>query len=91
MLDLNQLLNIYLKLNLGDFKILVAGGSNALGYTNNVEIIDIETTRSNCPNFPVLPVYGYGKIGLFGYNNNPMVCGGYYVGNYYKYVCFILK
>ena len=55
---------------------MVAGGSNAIEVTNIVEIVDLETTRSNCPNFPLLPRVGYTAAGTFV--DHPMVCGGYF-------------
>ena len=65
---------------------MVAGGNTATGETNAVEIIDLETTQSKCPNFPVLPKIGYGQSGQFGYKNNPLVCGGSSANIYDKFV-----
>ena len=74
-----------IKIISGDFKILVAGGDTATGSTSNVEIIDLETTRSNCSNLQLMPNIAYGLSGYFGYNNNPLVCGGVY--SKYAYFC----
>jgi hypothetical protein len=60
---------------------MVAGGTSAtssIGVTNIVEIIDLETTKSNCPNFPTLPHLGYALAGSFVDNDHPIVCGGNY-------------
>ena len=62
---------------LGDFKILVTGGYRATGVNNFVEIIDLETTKSNCPDFPVLPQVGYGAAGALVENAHPIICGGF--------------
>ncbi len=63
---------------IGDFKILVAGGITDTGATSKVEVIDLETTKSNCSNLPSLPRVGYGSSGFFGYNDTAIICGGYY-------------
>ena len=83
-LYITPIVNLTLKLLLGDYKILIAAGDTATGKTNSVEIIDLETTRSNCSNFPLLPRTGYALSGYFGYNNSPLVCGGIY----YKYASY---
>ncbi len=56
---------------------MVTAGYRATGVNNIVEIIDLETTKSNCPDFPVLPRLGYGAVGAFADNAHPIVCGGY--------------
>jgi hypothetical protein len=56
---------------------LVTAGYRATGVNSFVEIIDLETTKSNCPDFPVLPRLGYGAAGTFADNAHPIVCGGY--------------
>jgi hypothetical protein len=61
----------------GDFKVMVTSGNTANGASDTVEIIDLETTRSNCQNFPLLPSDGRGGSGAFVDNAHPIVCGGY--------------
>jgi hypothetical protein len=56
---------------------MVAGGVNTIGVTSIVEIIDLETTKSNCANFPLLPRVGFGEAGTFVGNDHPIVCGGW--------------
>jgi hypothetical protein len=56
---------------------MVAGGVNTIGVTSIVEIIDVETTKSNCANFPLLPRVGFGGAGTFFDNDHPIVCGGW--------------
>jgi hypothetical protein len=77
----------------GDFKILIAGGYSINGYTDAVEVIDLETTMSNCTNFPPLPRAASGPTGQFGYKDKPLICGGYSAGIYDKCVdnLFILS
>ena len=67
---------------------MAGGGDTAIGLTKNVEIIDLETTKSNCPNLPFLPKAGYGQMGHFVYKSNPLVCGGYYNSAYYKFALY---
>jgi|FrelakmetLWP11LW_1041352.scaffolds.fasta_scaffold331271_1 hypothetical protein len=56
---------------------MIAGGINSIEITNIVEIIDLETTKSICSNFPALPRIGYTALGLFVDNDHPIVCGGF--------------
>jgi hypothetical protein len=59
---------------------MVVGGDSSLGTSNYVEIVDIESTRTNCPSLPSLPIRSYQLLGTFGYNESAIVCGGYYGG-----------
>ncbi len=62
---------------------MIAGGSNDIEITNVVEIINLETTKSNCLNFPLLPRVGFGAAGAFVDNDHPIVCGGWNPTNLY--------
>ena len=45
-------------------------------YSNHIEIIDLASNTSICPEFPVFPrklAYAYGGL---GYNNGLIICGG---------------
>ena len=75
---------------------MVAGGNKATTNTNNnknniVEIIDLETTKSNCPNFPALPQAVFGAAGAFVDNANPIVCGGFDSTIFYKYMSILIS
>ena len=70
---------------------MVAGGCRATGLYDVAEIIDLETTKSKCPNFPVLPQAGYGACGTFVDNAHPIVCGGYdSITGCDKYIAFLI-
>jgi hypothetical protein len=56
---------------------MIGGGYSTLGVTATAEIIDLETTKSNCLNFPLLPRGGFGSAGAFVDNDHPIVCGGF--------------
>ena len=55
------------------FKVMVLGGNAG---TNNVEIIDLETTSSICPKPSKLPIMLSGATALLDTNSKPIVCGG---------------
>jgi hypothetical protein len=56
---------------------MVGGGINEIGVFDILEIIDLETTKSNCANFPPLPLRGIGASGFFVDDDHPIVCGGW--------------
>jgi hypothetical protein len=69
---------------------MVGGGNNDIGVFDIVEIIDLETTKSNCANVPVLPCGVIGASGFFVDNDHPIVCGGWNdVTKFVKYVGLI--
>jgi hypothetical protein len=57
-------------------KILVGGGSTSAGVTNEVEIIDLETSSTICQNVEDFPTAFYGAIGGLAVEDKPLVCGG---------------
>ena len=67
---------------------MVAGGryisGSSLVVLDNVEIIDIESTRSSC-SFSSLPMHSFGLLGFFDFNENAVVCGGHDGSTPYKY------
>ncbi len=57
---------------------MITSGNTAIGVSDSVEIIDLETSKSNCPNFPPLPLGVTGASGFFVDNDHPIVCGGFH-------------
>ena len=55
-----------------------------------MEIVDLETDVSNCPNPSVYPHVVYNPMGIFGFQDKPIVCGGYDSVNMYG-DCFLLQ
>ena len=69
---------------------MVTSGNTAIGVSDTVEIIDLETTKSNCANFPSLPPGGIGASGFFVDSDHPIVCGGFSPENgIVKYITII--
>ena len=70
---------------------MVIGGSRAGAFSGAVEIIDLETTMSNCLLFTPLPTLMYSGMGYFGHNNTAIVCGGLSTTNTVDNRCYILS
>ncbi len=74
--------------SLGFTKLLVAVGKTESGKNNEVEIIDLETSLSNCSSLEDFPLPTYAAIGGLEFNNNPAICGGRRSYNNYSRECF---
>ena len=57
---------------------MVALGSATGGPTNNVEIIDLESSETSCSNFPAYPFVADRAKGDLGFQEAPLICGGGY-------------
>jgi hypothetical protein len=69
----------YKKFDLGYTKLLVG-----TGYTyKEVEIVDLESSISNCSNLKDFPESTNSAVGGLEFNENPIICGGAY-----KQECF---
>jgi hypothetical protein len=55
---------------------MVAGGSAISGYTDSVEIVDLESTKSNCGKLASLPAKVFAPTGILGDDGKAVVCGG---------------
>ncbi len=64
---------------------MVVGG---LELPKLVEIIDLESTSSKCSFVSQFPINLFGQMGYFGFQNNPLVCGG---GNPQVKECYVYK
>lgn len=80
----------YLKINplyeknyLGYTKLLVGVGATISGKYTNVELIDLESSASNCSSLKDFPQYTAGAIGGLDFSDSPVICGGGY-----KQECF---
>jgi hypothetical protein len=82
----NFILAIFLA---GYSKILVATGESMSGYTNDIEIIDLELTA--CENLPNFPSSISQQIGGLGFTKKPYLCGGHIWPNQLPKNCFTLK
>ena len=71
---------------LGHTKLLVGVGITESGKGTEVEIIDLETSLSNCSNLKDFPQSTYRAIGGLEFNDNPVICGGVYTQE-----CFSLQ
>ena len=58
-------------------KLLVGVGIGNLGYTNNIEIIDLGSSSTSCQDLANFPRSIEGPIGGLKFNRNPIICGGY--------------
>jgi len=67
-------------------KLLVGAGETESAKDIEVEIIDLESSSSNCSNLKDFPKATHGAISGLDFNDNPVICGGY--GNRYKQECF---
>jgi len=67
-------------------KILIGAGETESAKDIEVEIIDLESSSSNCSNLKDFPKATHGAISGLDFNDNPVICGGY--GNRYKQECF---
>jgi hypothetical protein len=42
-----------------------------------IDVIDLESSFTNCSAVPAFPNKTYGAFGGLGFNSSPVVCGGY--------------
>ena len=58
-------------------KLLICGGKNTSGETDNCEVINLDSSSATtCKNPPNLPPAVYGAIGGLGHREKPIICGG---------------
>jgi hypothetical protein len=68
-------------------KLLVVGGRTSNGYTNEVEIIDLETSSTTCANAAKYPTAIESPVGCLKERSHPLICGGHP----YNKDCFLLN
>jgi hypothetical protein len=61
---------------LGFTKLLVGLGQTSNGYTNQFELIDLETPSSKCKAVPAYPLEVGTAMGGLGADEKPIICGG---------------
>ena len=61
----------------GYTKLMVAVGYTIQGFSDKVEIIDLENPISTCTDLPKYPMQVDRVVGTLGQNENPIICGGY--------------
>jgi hypothetical protein len=72
-------------------KLLVGLGFSMSGLTNNIEIIDLESELTTCQNLTNFPLELRGSFGGLGFQDKPMICGGYNSSAKYSDKCFSLE
>ena len=76
--------------NAGNFKVMVAGGMlTGTVASNVVNVVDLESTSTNCSTVAAFPSRSYGSFGGLGFDSGPIVCGGYFTTSSNK--CFSMK
>ncbi len=65
---------------------MVGGGRTNAGITDDVEIIDLETSSTICQNVEKFPTAFYGAIGGLAVDNKPLICGGNLLSNECHYL-----
>ncbi len=63
------------------------GGRTSSGNTNEVEIIDLETSSTTCANAASYPIAIEGATAVLKDNSSPIICGGYP----YNKDCYLLN
>jgi hypothetical protein len=58
-------------------KLLIGLGGESGRFTDTVEIIDLESSSPTCQNLPSFPLATLGSFGGLGFQDQPMICGGY--------------
>ena len=57
--------------------MLVGAGTNwPSGTTNDVEVVDLDSSGTTCNRLPVLPFVVNGHFGGLGWADQPLICGG---------------
>ncbi len=59
--------------------------------TNTIEIIDLESTLTACKNLPNSQLESWGSFGGLGFQDKPLICGGYNSSPKYSNKCFSLE
>ena len=76
--------------NPGNFKVMVATGMEKGTVASSVvNVVDLESTSTNCSTVPPFPTKLYGTFGGLGFDSNPVVCGGF--STTYSNKCYSLK
>jgi len=52
-------------------------GQSGKGHTDEIEIIDLESPASICPNLPKYPMQIVGSVGGLYFQEQPYICGGF--------------
>ena len=69
---------------------MVAGGMlTGTVASNVVNVVDLESTSTNCSTVAAFPSRSYGSFGGLGFDSGPIVCGGYYTT--FSSKCFSMK
>ncbi len=58
--------------------------------TDSVEIIDLESSSTNCSSIPAFPYIVYAPFGGLSFQKSPMICGGSSSSTLYENRCFTL-
>ena len=61
-------------------KLLVGVGNDVINIIDDIEIVDLASTKTKCDKMPKFPVETFGAVGGLDYNDNPLICGGGYNG-----------
>ena len=61
-----------------------------VGGGTTVEVIDLESSTTTCKNLPNFPIKVFASFGGLGFEEKPLVCGGYFNGGYTN-KCYTLK
>jgi len=56
---------------------------------NIVNVIDLESTSTNCSTVAAYPAKLYGSFGGLGFDSSPIICGGY--STTYSNKCYAMK
>ena len=75
----------------GYFKVMVAAGMQTGAVaTDSIEIIDLESSATNCSSIPVFPFIVYAPFGGLSFQNVPFICGGTSSSYLYENRCYTL-
>jgi len=56
---------------------LISSGNTATEITNDVEVIDLDSSETNCGKLKMFPSFISGPIGGLDLERRPLICGGY--------------
>lgn len=67
---------------------MISSGNTATGITNDVEVIDLDSSETNCGKLRLFPSFISGPLGGLDFDNRPLICGGYDFFNENNKGCF---